>query len=157
MRFWCAGAGIYALSYNATISSGTISNNGLIVSSTNQLIMDCVSNSSTSGVGSISGLNEIMTPNNTYEVLKLINSFNRPGFLRLRTVMSQTLDTSDQGIYTCIIPDSNGKNISLHVGLYPPGFNSMFYHICTKFESQSLLTQNLQTSHLWPTTRIIVI
>ncbi|CAI8039192.1 Hemicentin-2, partial [Geodia barretti] len=33
------------------------------------------------------------------------------------------LPASAQGVYTCTIPDSNGNDISLNVGLYPPGFN----------------------------------
>ena len=52
----------------------------------------------------------------------IIHPFNRPGVIRFRT-LGLPLQDPDQGIYTCTIPDSNGRNISLNVGLYPPGFN----------------------------------
>ena len=51
---------------------------------------------------------------------------NQPGVVRLlRSPPSSPspLTDSDQGIYTCTIPDSTGQNIVLNVGLYPPDFS----------------------------------
>ena len=96
--------------------SGPINNNGLIISANDRLLFDCVSNSSQSGVGTIT------PPDGVDLSVLIIHPFNRPGVIRFRT-RELPLQHSDQGIYTCTIPDSNGRNISLNVGLYPPGFN----------------------------------
>ena len=118
------GAGIYAISSDAEIPSRPIGNNGVIVSSIDGLQLECISNSSQTGVGSIT------TPagtirNQISSVWVVTNEFNRPGFLRLQTHQSSPpLPHTEQGIYTCTIPDSNGRNLSLNVGLYPHGFNS---------------------------------
>ena len=69
-------------------------------------MFDCVSNSSQSGVGTIT------PPDGVDLSVLIIHPFKR-----------SPLRDSDQGIYTCTIPDSNGHNIFLNVGLYPPGFN----------------------------------
>ena len=116
------GAGIYVLIFDEATS---IANNGLIVSTVEELRFDCVSDSERPQEG------DITTPANgnidTSEIddfLLLTNPFKRPGVLRLRTIMP--LNASRQGMYTCIIPDSNGNIISINVGLYPRGFNSGF-------------------------------
>ena len=115
------GAGIYAISSDAEISSGPIGNNGVIVSSIDGLQLECISNSSQTGVGSITTL--AGTINST--VWAVTNEFNKPGFLSLQTRQnSPPLPHTEQGIYTCTIPDSNGRSLSLNVGLYPHGFNS---------------------------------
>ena len=80
-------------------------------------MFDCVSNSSRSGVASI------IPPDGVSLSGRAVNPFNRPGFLQFRTQTTSPFTTSDQGIYTCTIPDSNDNYISLNVGLYPPGFN----------------------------------
>ena len=80
-------------------------------------MFDCVSNSSRSGVASI------IPPDGVSLSGRAVNPFNRPGFLQFRTQTTSPFTTSDQGIYTCTIPDSNDNYISLNVGLYPPWFN----------------------------------
>ena len=126
-----SGAGIYALESDSSVSSGPIANNGLIVSESGDLRLECVSNSSIGEVGSITTPDgTILTPDSTTSTLTLTNPFRRPGVLRLRSGdgtsqgrSSQPLPATAQGVYTCTIPDSNGNDISLNVGLYPPGFN----------------------------------
>ena len=54
-------------------------------------------------------------------IWSLTNPFSRPGVILLRTW--DILTSSEQGIFTCTIPDDNGNQISLNVGLYPHGFN----------------------------------
>jgi hypothetical protein len=125
------GAGIYAQVSDSSVSSGPIANNGLIVSTSDGLRLECVSNSSMDGVGSITTPDgTILSPDTTTSTLILTNPFRRPGVLRLRSVDGSSqerpprhLPASAQGVYTCTIPDSNRKDISLNVGLYPPGFN----------------------------------
>ena len=61
---------------------------------------------------------------NTDDPWILASPSNRPGVLRLQTRTTSTLVTaSDQGIYTCTIPDSNGNTFVFNVGLYPNGFS----------------------------------
>jgi hypothetical protein len=117
------GAGIYAISSTLEISSGPIGNNGVIVgSSSGTLWLDCVSNSSISGVGTVTTPHGVtLTPGQSYDVWSVTSPFSRPGVLRLWTLSLSQLTASDQGIYTCTIPDSNGFSISLHVGLYDYG------------------------------------
>ena len=86
--------------------------------------MECVSNSSQTGVGTIT------TPDgDTLQSVhdgggwRVISPSNRPAVIRLLRSPPSSLPTSAQGIYTCTIPDSTGQDIHLNVGLYPPGFN----------------------------------
>ena len=109
---YITGASLY---FNDGGGSGPINNNGLI-SANYGLLFDCVSNSSQSGVGTITA------PDGVDLSVLIIHPYNRPGVIRFRT-LGLPLQDPDQGIYTCTIPDSNGYNISLNVGLYPPGFN----------------------------------
>ena len=134
-----SGAGIYALTSDSNVSSGPIANNGLIVSRSDDLRLECVSNSSVDGVGNITTSNgSILTPLEYTSTLILTNPFGRHGVLRLRSVngtsqeqTSQPLPVSAQGVYTCTIPDSEGNDISLNVGLYPPGFNGEPLEYCS--------------------------
>ena len=108
------------------ISPGPIANNGLkiIDSGDKHLVIDFVSNSSQSGVGNITIPNgTILTPYATIGALFFISPFDRPGVLRLRQTSYLPFTVTYQGIYTCTIPDSNGIDISLNVGVYLPGFN----------------------------------
>ena len=82
-----------------------------------------MSNSSESGVGTITTPHgDTLSPPHDANGWRLVNPFSRPGALRF-FARGSPLTASDQGIYTCTIPDSNGHSISLNVGLYPPGFN----------------------------------
>ena len=91
----------------------------------------CVSNSSQSGVGTITTSN-VDTLNIGYnqDLWRVQNPGNRPGFLRLHNRIPSggpmLLTPSDQGIYTCTIPDDEGNDITLNVGLYPIDFNSKY-------------------------------
>ena len=94
-----------------------IANNGLIVSGSNGFVFDCISNSSQSGVGMITG-----------SILQTAgHPFNRPGVIRLEA----TVTASNQGIYTCTILDSNGNQFIINVGVYPSGFSSeLLLYMC---------------------------
>ena len=116
-----AGAGIYA--WTAAIQQ-PIANNGLIID-VNYLVFVCVSNSSQPGVGMITGRNETTltdgAPLAGGGFWRVFNPLSRPGVLRVRP--RGVLTAGDQGIYTCTIPDDNGNNITINVGLYPSGFS----------------------------------
>ena len=102
------------------------------MSGSDGLILYCVSNSSQSGLGTIttnsgSELNIGVTDN-----WNVAYPSNRPGVVRLRNKivdnMPKLLTSSDQGIYKCNISDDNGNDFIFNVGLYPYGFNGK-YHI----------------------------
>ena len=122
-----AGAGIYAAVAATQYDDRPIANNGLIIArdSGTRLEFDCVSNSSQSGVGVITGRNgttlmdgAALAGGGTWQV---INPSSRPGVLRARARSAVT--SGDQGIYTCTIPDDSGNGIAINVGLYPSGFS----------------------------------
>ena len=98
-----------------------IANNGLIVSASDGLILECVSSQSEEGM--ITGRDGNTIPLGDTDVWRLTNPFNRPGVLRLRIRTQQPITAADQGIYTCTVPDSNGGQVVINVGLYPSGFN----------------------------------
>ena len=107
-----------------------IANNGLIVSGDDGLRLYCVSNSSQSGVGTITASNgDTLNIGYNEDLWRVQNPGNRPGFLRLHNripVAPMLLTISTQGIYTCTIPDDEGNDIILNVGLYPIDFNSKY-------------------------------
>ena len=51
----------------------------------------------------------------------ITSPFSRPGMLRVGTGAS-ALSSGDQGVYSCTIPNNNGVNITINVGLYPNGY-----------------------------------
>ena len=83
----------------------------------------------------------ILPPKNDGGGWRLRYPSTRPGAVRfLRTPPPSPLPASDQGIYTCTIPDSTGQNIVLNVGLYPPDFSGelmlVLYLIVGKYSTQ---------------------
>ena len=136
-----AGAGIYASIAATQYDDRPIANNELIIAlgSGRSLEFECVSNSSQSGVGVITGRNgttltegAALAGGGTW---KVINPFSRPGVLRVRA--NGVPAAGDQGIYTCTIPDDNGNYIAINVGLYPSGFSGELrkIHILYQYNS----------------------
>ena len=127
-----AGAGLYADKRrpSSDFVPGPVANNSLIVSAGDGLRLFCVSNSSQSGVGMITtrnGTTLTVSGTNTDDLWILTNPSDRPGVLRLQTRTTSTLmNASDQGIYTCTIPDSTGNTFVFNVGLYPSDFNGKY-------------------------------
>ena len=124
------GAGLYAdmRTSSSVFVPRPIANNGLIVSGDDGLRLYCVSNSSQSGVGTITASNGDTLNTGANGIWNVAYPGNRPGFLRLQTRTQPTMLLSDstQGIYTCTIPDDDGNDIILNVGLYPNGFNGKY-------------------------------
>ena len=120
------GAGIFGGGRTSSSESvrHPISNNGLIVSASDGLLLNCASNSSQSGVGMITGLDGNTLPIGNTGVWRVANPASRPGVLRLQTTSSSSITAADQGIYTCTIPDSDDNQFTINVGLYPSGFMS---------------------------------
>ena len=116
-----AGAGIFGgRSSSSGIGRHPIPNNGLIVSASDGLLLACISNSSQSGVGMITGLDGNTLSIGDTGVWEVFNPFGRPGVLR--TISTTSIPAADQGIYTCTIPDNNDNQLIINVGLYSSGF-----------------------------------
>ena len=134
-----AGAGMYAAVAATQYNDQPIANNGLIIAlgsgnlDGDSLKLDCVSNSSQSGVGVITGRDGTALTNGAAlaggGTWTVVNPFSRPGVLRVRA--RGVLTAGDQGIYTCTIPDDSGNSIAINVGLYPSGFSGELRDINT--------------------------
>ena len=88
-----------------------------MVESGNTISFDCISNSSQLDVGQVLGLDGIAVPSTGD-----FSATRDPSTLRFEGL---DFTAEDQGIYTCVIPDDNGNDISINVGLYNTGFNGM--------------------------------
>ena len=114
-----AGASLHAEIAAEQYNKRPIANNGLIIARSDDMIrLVCVSNSSQSDVGVITGLDgNILTSGNRWD---LNNGGNSPGFVH---ATNNDFTAADHGIYTCTISDSNDKVMIFNVGLYPRTFS----------------------------------
>ena len=94
------------------------------------LILYCVSNSSQSGVGTITLSNGDNLNSGNNGIWKVQKPGSRPGIFGLQNRISSgtpmVLTHSDQGIYTCNIPDGDENDFIFNIGLYPSDFNGTF-------------------------------
>jgi len=126
------GAGIYVTRSGGSSLSTSFRNNSIVLSyasysySSTRMFFYCCSNS-TSYVGSIIGLDgrshstgfsRFSVYRNDYGCIYMHNS----GY-------SNYLRSSEQGIYTCSIPDVRGRNMNVHVGIYRHDYSSKSYHV----------------------------
>ena len=128
LSLFSKGAGLYAdkRTSSSTFLPGPIANNSLVISADDRLRLLCVSNSSLTGeeIG-----NFTLSDGNTHShdttigIWRVQNPSSSPGVLRLQTRSGMSMAASDQGIYTCTIPDSNDNTFVFNVGLYPNDFS----------------------------------
>ena len=136
-----AGAGIYVTNSQLSYSSSSLHNNSIITCYTGSLThysylyktfrrmgFYCCSNSTTSGsTGSLLGLN-----GNSYSgrisIERYSSSHSYAGcmfvYLDGSYYTQNYLSASEEGIYTCRMPDSAGRNIDVSVGIYRHGYPS---------------------------------
>lgn len=128
MHFNNTGVGIYVNDI------GNLQNNSLVEINSHGRIpqLHCLSGSSMSDVGYWIGpngtnLNEVL--NDPFDVVP--GDENNPGELLISTPITNTqLENVHEGVYTCSMPDDNGINQNLHVGIY---FNaSEFFKIISE-------------------------
>ena len=102
-----------------------IQNNSIIqeVSSSSIGQLECISASKSAHVG------RLLAPNGNditnASSIVTVGGTSNPGFLSLG-LQSTTYLTSNQGVYTCIIPDENGVQQYLHIGIYVGRFNGTY-------------------------------
>ena len=127
-------------------SSSSLRNNSIITSSTRyrsysysltRMEFYCCSNSSTSGsTGTFIGVNGY-SYSGTINVARYSSSSSYAGCMRLyvykrRYTSSQYyLSFSDEGIYTCRMRDSVGRNIDVSVGIYRQSYTGKFIFLYT--------------------------
>ena len=122
-----AGAGIHVVDGSP---SGFLSDNGL-VTLVGGLQLDefsvrffCISGSLMEEVGELIGLDGFPISSSSF---LFISRVSLPGELNIfsgGSLTTQVLGASQQGVYTCRIPDESGIMVSINVGVYPAGFNS---------------------------------
>ena len=119
---------------------GVTSTSGIIVHPNNSLViledflpggiyLFCASGSMKQfeNVGQLIGLDGIDI---TFVDDDLIFYYNKgPGY---RT-FSLDYKFTDQGVYTCRIPDENDVEVDVSIGIYPQGFNGEFHCTCSGY------------------------
>ena len=130
-----AGAGIYVTHSELSYSSSSLPNNSIILADTGfvnsysshtRMSFYCCSNHTT--YGTFIGLNDNAysgriniqhySSSDTYAGCMYLH-FSKPYHSSSQTM----LWTSEQGIYTCRMPDTTGKNIDVSVGIYNEGYS----------------------------------
>ena len=120
-------------------SVGVLPNNYLIISDVTGIVnLDCVSASTSPNVGrwlDPSGVDITNSNNDPFDVV--VGNSNDPGHLSITSGSSITSDS--QGVYTCVLPNTDGEDTYLNVGIYTNGFNSkesylhVIIHLALKF------------------------
>ena len=146
MNFVLAGAGVYVTSSQLSYSSSlSLPNNSIITSyagsvgyysTYRRMAFYCCSTSTSGYTGSFIGLN-----GNSYSGRITVQHYSSSHvyagciYLYLDKAYSDyfqnVLSASEQGIYTCRMPDSAGRNIDVNVGIYCDDYTSKFTLLCT--------------------------
>ena len=119
--------------HHLSYSSTSLPNNSIISSYTRsswrssyyRIDFYCCSNSTSGYTGTFIGLNG-NSYSGRFNVQRYSSSDSYTGCIRIYWHSSSTLSTSEQGIYTCRMPDSAGRNIDVHVGIYRQSYTSKF-------------------------------
>ena len=145
MKFVLAGAGIYVTTSQLSYTSTSLPNNSIITSSalqnasSHQFAFYCCSNSTTSGsTGTFIGLDG-NSYSGTINVEHYGSSHSYAGCMYLylpgRYYFQNYSSFNEQGIYTCRMPDSAGRNIDVNVGIYRNDYTSEFTLLYTSRSS----------------------
>ena len=144
MDFVLTGAGVYVGVSQLSYSSLSLPNNSIITRNTGsvdyystyrRMAFYCCSTSTSGYTGSFIGLN-----GNSYSGRITVQHYNsshiHAGCIYLfldkvyRSYSQNYLSASEQGIYTCRMADSTGRNIDVSVGIYRHGYGSKFPLLC---------------------------
>ena len=121
-----AGVGLFGLSQPISDNSAILAN------SSGQIgILYCHSASRDGQIGrwiSPSGDN-ITTDSELFEVGFFSGNF--PSYTTLQLADGATLSAADQGVYSCVIPDENGVEQTLNIGIYPEDYSSKLFVVGT--------------------------
>ena len=119
---------------DGSVPTGVLPNNGIViarnVTSGERIWFQCRSGSTEIGVGQLVDLdgNSFAIGNNTglFIVEQIGDGLGRPGSLQFRNRVGSdpTLTASDEGVYSCRIPDETGSDVDVNIGVYRNGFSS---------------------------------
>lgn len=123
---WIQYLGVQFYSFDPD-NSGPLPNNSIIVTDNFGQMprLQCISGSNSPNVGqwiAPSGQDVTYSTSDSFDVM--LGSVNDPGFMDITLHSGQFITFSDQGIYTCLIPDETGTIRSLLVGIYLPALTS---------------------------------
>ena len=154
LKFVLAGAGIYVTNSQLSYSSSSLPNNSIITTYTGyvgryrdsyyryryrypsyrRMGFYCCSNSTSGSTATLIGLNG-NSYSGKFSFQRYGSSHSYAGCIRIYldgSYHSQNyLSSSEEGIYTCRMPDSTGRNIDVNVGIYRHGYGSEFILFCT--------------------------
>lgn len=119
-----AGVGIHYLGV------GLLENNTLVIADTDQTLSDfhCSSGSTISNTGRWIAPNGNDLTDSAIDPFNVIQGGERdPGSLIIQQAPGHIITNSFQGVYTCVLPDDNGVQNYIHVGIYRNGFNCEFH------------------------------
>ena len=109
------------------ITSSAISNNSIILSDSTGRIprLQCITGAAIPNSGhwiSPSGLNLDSVADNPFIIV--VGDETDPGYIEMRLDHDAVIGIADMGIYTCLIPNEEGDNVTFHVGVYHSSFPS---------------------------------
>ena len=105
---------------------GLLENNTLVTADTGQTLSDlhCSSGSTMPNAGRWIAPNGNDLTNSTVDPFNVIQGDERdPGSLIIQQAPGHIITNSFQGVYTCILPDDNGVQSYIYIGIYRNGFN----------------------------------
>lgn len=102
--------------------TGLIQNNSITTTTMTGRIeqLQCISASRSANVGQWISPNGNDITNNS--LITSVGNITDPGFISLEL---QSITINNQGVYTCVIPDENGVQQYLYIGIYYGRFSSM--------------------------------
>ena len=88
--------------------------------------LQCISGSNSPNIGQwIAPLGQDATYSTSDPFDVVLGSMNDPGYMDITLHSGQFITFSDQGIYTCLIPDEAGVTHPVLVGIYLPALICM--------------------------------
>lgn len=111
-----------------------LQNNSVVRASTTGRVgqLQCISGSQLANVGrwiSPNGNNLSELMNDSF--ITTIGGSSDPGYIAIELQSGLSLTAAEEGVYSCVIPDQDGIQQYLHVGIYLSGFSGMYvvYHL----------------------------
>ena len=123
----CSSPPGLAMTYS---TAGVLPNNSIVFpdSSSRIGLLECISGSLVAGGGQWigpDGTDLTAVSGDPFEVT--VGGAEDPGTMRVEsTFVTSQFSEADNGVYSCLLPDESGLPGHLSVGIYAPGFNSMW-------------------------------
>ena len=126
------GAGIFVVTGDGSVPTGVLPNNSIVIArnSGTRISFQCRSGSTITGVGQLVCLDgntfNVGDDAGVFSVAQLGGGSGQPGSVLFRNHANNepALTTTDEGVYSCRIPDETGNEVDVNIGVYHNGFNS---------------------------------